>query len=161
MRRRVEGTKLPLYPPEPFCRDFSHLYICNMKPMKKHAGPQEEFHWGPSWPACYGSSYSSCWCGRKRPLQSGPSPHFSHPLYCIGAMIRPDCATRKAGAPSVGLLNVPYSTFAGASVARGATHSGRPFRRFVTSRCEKCGLAGCRDSHHHPLSLILGTLLLL
>ena len=20
-----------------------------------------------------------------------PSPHFSHPLYCIGAMIRPDC----------------------------------------------------------------------
>ncbi len=33
---------------------------------------------------------------------------------------------------SVGLLNVPYSTFAGASVARGATHSGRRFRRFVT-----------------------------
>ena len=28
-------------------------------------------------------------------------------------MIRPDCATRKAGAPSFGLLNVPYSTFAG------------------------------------------------
>ena len=134
MRRRVEGTKLPLYPPEPFCRDFSHLYICNMKPMKKPAGPQEKFHWGPSWPACYGFSYSSCWCGRKRPLQSGPSPHFSHPLYYIGAMIRPDCATRKAGAPSVGL---------------------------VTSRCEKCGLAGCRDSHHHPLGLILGTLLLL
>ena len=57
-------------------------------------------------------------------------------------MIRPDCATRKAGAPSVGLLNVPYSTFAGASVARGATHSGRPFRRFVTSRCEKPGSRG-------------------
>ncbi len=32
----------------------------------------------------------------------------------------------------VGLLNVPYSTFAGASVARGAAHSGRRFRRFVT-----------------------------
>jgi len=45
----------------------------------------------------------------------------------------------QAGAP--GLLNVPYSTFAGASVARGATHSGRPFRRFVMSRCEKYGLA--------------------
>ncbi len=29
-------------------------------------------------------------------------------------MIRSDCATRKAGAPSVALLNVPYSTFAGA-----------------------------------------------
>ena len=29
----------------------------------------------------------------------------------------------QAGAP--GLLNVPYSTFAGASVARGAAHSGR------------------------------------
>jgi hypothetical protein len=56
-------------------------------------------------------------------------------------MIRPDCATRKAGAPSFGLLNVPYSTFAGASVARGAAHSGRPLRRFVTSRCEKFGLA--------------------
>ena len=55
-------------------------------------------------------------------------------------MIRPDCATRKAGAPSLGLLNVPYSTFPGASVTRGATHSGRPFRRFVTSGCEKCGL---------------------
>ena len=44
----------------------------------------------------------------------------------------------QAGTP--GLLNVPYSTFAGASVARGATHSDRPFRRFVTSRCEKSGL---------------------
>jgi len=33
---------------------------------------------------------------------------------------------------SVGLLNVPYSTFAGASVARGATHSGRRFHPFVT-----------------------------
>ena len=30
---------------------------------------------------------------------------------------------------SVGLLNVPYSTFAGASVVRGETHSGRRFRR--------------------------------
>ena len=32
--------------------------------------------------------------------------------------------------PSVGLLNVPYSTFAGASIARAL--SGRRFRRFVT-----------------------------
>ncbi len=60
-------------------------------------------------------------------------------------MIRPDCATRNAGAPSFGLLNVPYSTFAGAwgtrlRVTRGATHSGRPVRRFVTSRCVKYGL---------------------
>ena len=49
---------------------------------------------------------------------------------------------------SVVLLNVPYSTFAGTSVARGAAHSGRPFRRFVTSRCEKCGLvpAGADES---------------
>ena len=29
------------------------------------------------------------------------SPHFSHPLYCIGAMIRPDCATRKRVPPRV------------------------------------------------------------
>ena len=62
-------------------------------------------------------------------------------------MIRPDCATRKAGAPSVGLLSVPYSTLTGADpprrvpLARGAAHSGQPFRRFVTNRCEKCGLA--------------------
>jgi len=45
---------------------------------------------------------------------------------------------------SVGLLNVPYSTFAGGdpqagAPARGAAHSGWPFRHFVTSRCEKCG----------------------
>ncbi len=59
----------------------------------------------------------------------------------IRRAVRTDCATRKAGAPSVGLLSVPYSTLAGASVARGATHSGQPFRRFVTNRCEKCGLA--------------------
>ncbi len=30
------------------------------------------------------------------------------------------------------LLSVPYSTLAGASVTRGATHSGRRFRRFMT-----------------------------
>ncbi len=41
----------------------------------------------------------------------------------------------QAGTP--GLLNVPYSTFAGAdpqagAPARGATHPGRRFRRFVT-----------------------------
>ena len=41
----------------------------------------------------------------------------------------------QAGAP--GLLNVPYSTFAGAdpqtgAPAGGATKSGRRFRRFVT-----------------------------
>ena len=28
------------------------------------------------------------------------SPHFSHPLYWIGAMIRPDCATRKRVPPT-------------------------------------------------------------
>ena len=58
----------------------------------------------------------------------------------IRRALRTDCATRKTGAPSVGLLSVPYSTLAGASVARGAAHSGQPFRRFVTNRCEKCGL---------------------
>ena len=71
------------------------------------------------------------------------SPHFSHPFYCIGEMIRRAAPTAfrdpQAGAP--GLLSVPYSTLAGVSVARGATHSGQPFRRFVTNRCEKCGLA--------------------
>ncbi len=41
----------------------------------------------------------------------------------------------QAGAP--GLLSVPYSTLAGAdpkagALARGAAHSGRRFRRFVT-----------------------------
>ncbi len=39
-------------------------------------------------------------------------PHFSHLLYCIGAMIRPECVAL-----------------------------GRPFRRFATTWCEKCGLA--------------------
>ncbi len=43
---------------------------------------------------------------------------------------------------SVGLLNVLYSTFAGASVARGATHSGRRFRRFVTRTYAYSGLVG-------------------
>ena len=49
----------------------------------------------------------------------------------------------QAGAP--GLLNVPYSTFAGASVARGATHSDRSFRRFATTWCEKSGLVSRPD----------------
>ena len=53
-----------------------------------------------------------------------------------------------------GLLNVPYSTFAGASVARGATHSGRPFRRFATSRCEKCGLAKFSSALVFPDELV-------
>ncbi len=38
----------------------------------------------------------------------------------------------QAGAP--GLLNVPYSTFAGASVARRGTPSDRSFRRFANRR---------------------------
>ncbi len=50
-------------------------------------------------------------------------------------MIRPDCVS--LGRPP---QRTAESTFAGASVARGATHSGRPFHRFVTNRCEKCGL---------------------
>ncbi len=44
---------------------------------------------------------------------------------------------------SVGLLNVPYSTFTGAwgtPLAGRRAWSGRPFHRFVTRRCEKCGL---------------------
>ena len=74
-------------------------------------------------------------------------------------MLRSARATRKAGAPSVGLLNVPYSTFAGASVARGATHSGRSFRRFATTWCEKSGLDGdeeqetCQDCPRHSPSV--------
>ncbi len=48
----------------------------------------------------------------------------------------------QAGTP--GLLNVPYSTFAGASVARGAAHSDRSFRRFATTWCEKSGLDGLK-----------------
>ncbi len=51
------------------------------------------------------------------------NPYFSHPFYCIGEMICPDCATRK---------RVP--------LARGATHSDRSFRRFATTWCEKSGL---------------------
>ncbi len=52
----------------------------------------------------------------------------------------------QAGAP--GLLNVPYSTFAGAdpqagTPARGAAHSDRSFRRFATTWCEKSGLNPC------------------
>ncbi len=29
------------------------------------------------------------------------SPHFSHPLYCISEITRPDCATRKRVPPRV------------------------------------------------------------
>ncbi len=96
---------------------------------------------------------SAVWCGvHGAPklcaglvLPSIPtSPHFSHPVYCIGVMLRRAVPTAlrdpQAGAP--GLLNVPYSTFAGASVARGATHSNRSFRRFATTWCEKSGLGG-------------------
>ncbi len=47
------------------------------------------------------------------------SPDHAQILYCSNEIIRRALrtarATRKAGAPSVGLLNVPYSTFAGAS----------------------------------------------
>ena len=74
-------------------------------------------------------------------LHSGPfelSPHFSHPVYCIGAMIRRAAPTAFR---SVGLLSVPFSTLAVSSVAGGATHSGRPFRRFVTTKCEKFELS--------------------
>ncbi len=47
------------------------------------------------------------------------SPHFSHLLYCIGAMSRPDCVTHKWVPPTrkrvpLGLLTVVKNTFAGA-----------------------------------------------
>ena len=45
------------------------------------------------------------------------SPDHAYILYCIAEITRPDCATRKAGAHSVGLLSVHYSTLAGVSVA--------------------------------------------
>ncbi len=59
--------------------------------------------------------------------------------------------TRSSALPalhSVGLLNVPYSTFAGADpqkrvpLARGAAHPGRRFRRFVTRTYALSGLDG-------------------
>jgi len=71
------------------------------------------------------------------------SPNFSHPLYCIGAMIRPDCVTRKAGGAGP-LRRPPQRTIQyvcgglGHPLAGHAwrtTHSRRPFRRFVTRRC--------------------------
>jgi len=52
-------------------------------------------------------------------------------------MIRPDCATRKAGAPSVGLLNVPYSTFAGVD----------PHRRVPLARLVRSALSPLRDEN--------------
>ncbi len=56
----------------------------------------------------------------------------------IRRAVRTDCATRKAGAPSVGLLSVPTVRLRGPP---SRALSGQPFRRFVTNRCEKCGLA--------------------
>ena len=60
-------------------------------------------------------------------------------FYCGAETIRPDCATRKAGAPM--LLAVQYSTPAvpdpqAGAPARGATHSGRRFRRLATKTYE-------------------------
>ena len=69
------------------------------------------------------------------------SPDYAQILYCSNEIIRRALrtarATRKAGAPSVGLLNVPYSTFAGADPKRvpSRAFSGRRFRRFVTRTC--------------------------
>ncbi len=48
----------------------------------------------------------------------------------------------QAGTP--GLLNVPYSTFAGTSVVHGATHSGRRFHPFVTRIYAQSGLEPCK-----------------
>ncbi|TDI13700.1 MAG: DUF4440 domain-containing protein, partial [Acidobacteria bacterium] len=46
---------------------------------------------------------------------SGFSPHFSHPFYCIGEMIRralrTDCATRKPGAPGIFTGGFPLPSF--------------------------------------------------
>jgi len=58
---------------------------------------------------------------------------LSHtPVYCIGAMIRPDC---------VAFVRPPQRTV---QYASGGLHScalsGRPCRRFVTTWCEKVGL---------------------
>jgi len=50
-------------------------------------------------------------------------------LYCSGAMIRPDCATHKWVPPT--RKRVPPSR----------ALSVRPFRRFATTWCEKCGLS--------------------
>jgi len=41
---------------------------------------------------------------------------------------------------SLALLDVPYSTSAVLSVARGATHSGRPLRRLATKTYASSGL---------------------
>ena len=65
--------------------------------------------------------------------QSIASPDFSHPLYCIGARIRPDCVAL----PSTSSAYCKSAPCVGFSRAL----SGRPFRPFVTRRCEKSGLA--------------------
>ena len=56
-------------------------------------------------------------------------PHFSHPLYCIGAMIHPDCVA--LGQPPQRTVQYVCGDFPSRAL------SVRPFRRFVTRRCEK------------------------
>ena len=44
--------------------------------------------------------------GASRWLARTISPNYSQTVCCSGGIIRPDCATRKAGAPSLDLLGV-------------------------------------------------------
>ncbi len=70
------------------------------------------------------------------------------PTKSSGVLHRP-CDPQAAGAPdsqagATGLLNVPYSTFVGASVARRATPSGR--RAFVSLRYKNLCIIRASDS---------------
>ncbi len=81
-----------------------------------------------------------------RPVFWGISPDDASLLYCsdeiLRRAVRTACATRKAGTPdpqagTPGLLNVLREYACGGrpetgALARGPTHSGRRFRRFVT-----------------------------
>ena len=62
------------------------------------------------------------------------SPDNSYTVCCSGGIIRPDCATRKAGAPSLDLLGVLHEYACGGLGRNGL--SRRRFRRFAATAYE-------------------------
>jgi len=61
------------------------------------------------------------------------NPHFSHLVYCIGAMLRRAAPTAR---PASAATPDPQA----GALARGAAHSDQSFHRFATTWCEKSGL---------------------
>ena len=93
-----------------------------------------------SWRSCSrNSSTVACWQKSTNPSHSAAvaesSPHFSHPVCCEAAIIRPDCVMLRR--PPRRTVKVRLRG------PRSQALSGRRFRPLATTGYEKCGLEVC------------------